>query len=91
MRFIEFLTEGIAKKTYRSRRVSPLDAKWVREQVKRHVDTKGHHSWALKDLSQRRWLALVDFAQANKYKYYWGEDKYDFTMGLEPDMEEVDL
>jgi hypothetical protein len=87
MRFVEFLTEGLAKKTYRNRRVLPIDATWARQEFKR-VDEKGSASWLIdtsaadilglapakrtdKPITRRREVALIDLAQANKDKYGW--------------------
>lgn len=85
------LTEVFAQKTYRARRIYPVDAKWAEDQIKKHVNTKGFHSWEHDNLSFRRWKALVDFAQKHQDEYYWGEDKVHLTIGKEPEMQEVDL
>ncbi len=77
MRFIEFLTEGIARKTYRKRRVLPNDARWAAKEFEK-VDQKGTAMWitaavspSTKTITKRQEVALIDHAQNNKEKYGW--------------------
>ena len=78
MRFVEFLTEGISKPTYRNRRVYPVDARWAELQFKK-VDAKGQHKWVakskdpkVKTITDRQLIALIDFAQDKDNKDHYG-------------------
>lgn len=80
MRFIEFLTEGIAKKTYRKHRVSPGDAAWAKREFKQ-VDAKGHHAWIThsenpktKTINRKKEGAIIDRARTYEDKYKWAYD-----------------
>lgn len=102
MRFIEFLTEGLAKKTYRNRRVLPIDAAWARGEF-RKVDKSGQGRWAtesddptVKTISWRKEVALIDHVQANLDSYVWTNEADDdhtefMVVWTKQDMQDVDL
>ena len=102
MRFIEFLTEGLAKKTYRNRRVLPVDAKWAEREFEK-VDSSGQGRWAtqsddpnVKTIPWRKEVALIDHAQANLDQYEWTNEADDghtefMVVWTKQEMQDVDL
>jgi len=104
MRFVEFLTEGLAKKTYRNRRVLPIDAAWARREFKKVDQSKGgNRRWAtqsddpnVKTISRRKEVALIDHVQANLGQYEWTNEADDdhtefMVVWTKQPMQDVDL
>jgi len=99
------LIEGIAKKTYRNRRVYPIDAAWAKKEFEK-VDKKGVATWVtdapdseeVKPISWRRQVALIDRVQANLSEYGWtiegGTSSFDsqtLVIWKNAEMQAVDL